>query len=218
MRVALAALLLFAVPSLVQAQDAGVPLGPAVIENDAALAAFRAARGRVDVVVLGDSHTAADVWTETLHDALAARDGDGGQGLVFPLRPFPAYGAGDVDVSSTGEWIAHRVTARDRTPDAYGVTGIYVESVDPAATATMRVPDGTPPSRAELWLWAQPGGGHLVVTLDESPPVRIDLATHGDTDAPHAVYVPLALPAGAHALHLAPEGDGPVRVLGCALE
>jgi lysophospholipase L1-like esterase len=73
---------------------AGVPLS---------LAAMPADRP-VHIVQIGDSHTAGDSITGALRDALQARLGNGGRGLMPAGRPHPGVRTRGVTVSMVGKW------------------------------------------------------------------------------------------------------------------
>jgi lysophospholipase L1-like esterase len=194
------------------------------------------------ILVLGDSHTASDLFTGAMRRDLQARFGDAGAGLVFPARPWPSYRRDEVVVRGEG-WTPLRVTARERRVDHYGLAGVALECApetictaeleprdpapgavaDAAAAAPAPVglalvgaspPDAAPAQDAELWLLARPDGGTLDVALDDV--LLATVSTRADAAAP--LYVPLALPPGSFRLRLATRGDGAVRVFGVVLE
>jgi lysophospholipase L1-like esterase len=168
------------------------------------------------VMVLGDSHTASDLFTAVMRRELQARFGAGGPGFVFPAPPWPSYRREEFTVSGEG-WRTLRVTARDRHVDHYGLAGVALECApDVICTAELarREASATTPYDAELWLLARPGGGTVDVFIDDALVAAV--STGAETHAP--LYVPMVVPAGARRLHLTTRADGAVRVFGVVLE
>ncbi|MCA9605497.1 MAG: hypothetical protein KC619_07870, partial [Myxococcales bacterium] len=100
------------------------PSGHALDAFHASLAAGR----RTRVMVWGASHTAEDRFTGYLRDALQARYGDGGPGLVMPARPFELYDHRGVAIAEQGAWTLLRVNGRQREHDRYGPAGFAIEA------------------------------------------------------------------------------------------
>ena len=77
------------------------------------LTAFRAAgSGPVHIIQLGDSHTAGDMITQPLRDALQLGYGHGGRGVLPPGRPYPGYLTWGVTASQSGSWTVSSIFGR----------------------------------------------------------------------------------------------------------
>ncbi|MEI6486769.1 MAG: SGNH/GDSL hydrolase family protein [Sphingomonadales bacterium] len=130
---ALAALALAAAPCLAALCGAdllaGVPLTREQLPADRP----------VHIVQIGDSHTAGDAITGALRDALQARMGNGGRGLMPAGRPHPGVRLRGVSVTTSGYWSARGLFgsgAAEPWPPR-GITGYTVSSSSPGASLSL---------------------------------------------------------------------------------
>ena len=201
------------------AQDGGGPreLGTPTWLDDPrgdALPRFHAALRRVAsdgevarVVVWGASHVAEDRITGVLRARLGRRFGDAGLGLVPAVPPFSLYDHLDVEHEGGGGWSGWMVRGRAREPGAYGRAGFAVEA---RARTWARVrPRASNTRSAELWGWAQPGGGSVSL---RSGGARARLETAGDEGPVYGEAI-----AVRGAIEVRTGGDGPVRLFGVDL-
>src|SRR5579862_2348559 len=95
-------------------------------------------RHQVQIVQLGDSHTAGDIFTGHLRELLQGRFGNAGRGTVAPGLPYRGAIWSEFTVAQTGRW---KVFNSRNAPNAaeYGISGFQLASVSAGAsmTATM---------------------------------------------------------------------------------
>ncbi len=130
------------------------PVASAAAPGALPLPRFRAAAnallaGRRDdhvrVVWLGDSHTAADLWTNTVRRRLVERLGSGGPGFVHIGWGDNKYRHEGVRVETTLKWqvIPPKYPTMEKVSDGvFGLGGVRLVQVDPDARATVEVRDG----------------------------------------------------------------------------
>lgn len=194
----------------------------------------------VRVLHFGDSHVAADWWTDELRRALQGRFGDAGVGLVMPGRPWSYFHheratspranwqtlglgrePGDGLVGLSGVALAPRPRAEAASVIA-GFSRFEIQLGLPAGEACVQVSvDGAPLFSG--WLGAD--GGIPAAELEEVP-VRIELAPlePGAGDSPPVMgscralaFITGEVPAGEHVLSVDDACGGLPLVLGVDL-
>jgi hypothetical protein len=108
---------------------AGVPLTAAQMPTDRP----------VHILAVGDSHTAGDAITGALREALQARLGNGGRGLMPAGRPHAGVRLRGVSVTMSGSWSARGLFgsgAAEAWPPR-GITGYTVSSRTPGAALAL---------------------------------------------------------------------------------
>lgn len=134
---------------------AGVPLTPAQMPSDRP----------VHIVQIGDSHTAGDAITAALRDALQARLGNGGRGLMPAGRPHPGVRLRGVSVTQSGGWSARGLFgsgAADPWPPR-GITGYTISSSSPGAALSLTADASF--TAFGVCVAASADGPHLALTL-----------------------------------------------------
>ncbi len=171
-------------------------------------AALNAAPGRpVTVLQIGDSHTANDAFSTAMREALQARFGDGGRGMLPPGIAFRTYNPAQVQVTATG-WQA--ISSMEvGAPGPFGITAMRQRAEDAAAEMLLTADPGRL-AMVELELLRQPGGGGLSVQVDGASPVVIRTGA----EQRHVAFVKIATDSATRQLRLRPVGDGPVELLG----
>lgn len=171
-----------------------------------ALDAFHAAlrSGRARAMFWGASHTASDQYTGVLRAEWQRRYGDGGPGLVLPMRAFSLYDHRQVVVSDGGAW---RVVRRE--PGALGPHGIALDADGPASAWVELARGVAPVAEAIVYFLRQPGGGTIEVSAGGARQ-RVRTAGRGPDV--------LVLRGAIRRVELRAIGDGPVRVFGVSLE
>lgn len=174
---------------------------------------------RLNVLQIGDSHTAADHFSGRLRQLLQARFGNGGRGLLPPGAPHAYYRPYQVSVGQTGKW--QMLTSNKTAPDAvaFGLAG----SVARATTAgdSMTIVDRSGADTLGIGFdWRTDGGRlHLYVNGEHFGPVVESRApTHGRGETLYSLGQVGDNVAG-HTLQieLKAEGDGPVDITDIAL-
>lgn len=176
------------------------------------------ARERVRITVFGASHTEADYFTGHLRRLLQGAYGDIGHGFVWPADPVAQYRASDVNLCYSPGWRGDFVGRSDGRRDGLYGLGASVSSADPAAFGWLETthsnPMGRRVGRYHLFTVGQPGGGTLLVTVDDAPPRAVTT----DTNVPRMLHHRFEVPDGPHRFMVQPLGDGEVRILGVSAE
>jgi lysophospholipase L1-like esterase len=160
----------------------------------------------VNIVQIGDSHTANDGFSGLMRERFQARFGDAGRGMLPPGFPFKFYHPAQVTVTATG-W--HAVSSMDhRNAGPFGIAGVRAAADKPA---DMSLRTTTLGAASSVWVESlgQPRGGTITAQVDNGPVQRFPTASA--TGAPLWLHLP-NLPDGA-TLHLRAVGDGPVDLL-----
>lgn len=166
----------------------------------------RAEGQRARILVLGDSHIAADYVTRTLRTELQRIFGDGGRGYIhadqkdgYGGRRLPHFG-----------WTRHRMVDPGEEGGAFGFSGFRLEASHAKATSDFKL-EGD--ARVQIFLQGGPDRGVLKVSTDGKP--LGELVSTASAAQPLAF--PLDVPKGAQLLHLlAPEPN--VSLLGISFE
>lgn len=187
----------------------------------AALARARAGQGQARLLFYGASHTAADIYTGYVRNALQTMVGDAGHGFILPAQPWRGYSHNGVRIArADGGWTAIKVGAPGNSEDEqfFGIAGVAIETRGAGATAFVEtVPGDGFGSRAnhfDVYYLQQPNGGAFDVILDGERVQRV--RTNADTRAPG--YLEVRAEDGAHRLEIRSLGTGPVRLFGVSAE
>lgn len=124
-----------------------------------ALAQLTAGRARepVTVLMLGDSHTAAQFLANRLRELLAGY-GSAGPGAMPPSPAQPAYRNARVELSHAGRWST--VNARRAgTPGPFGLSGYRLRAEAPGASFTARMREDAGVDRLEIVFLRGTGAG-----------------------------------------------------------
>ena len=190
---ALAPLLLAAAPCLAALCGgehlAGVPLTAAQMPS---------ARP-VHIVQIGDSHTAGDTITGALRDALQARLGNGGRGLMPAGRPHAGVRLRGVSVTMSAAWSARGLfgsAAAEPWPPR-GITGYTLTSRAPGAALSLAADSAF--TAFGLCVAAGPAGPRLSLTLGADTQ-EADFTA--GTDGPQCRRFPVTVAADSARLEL----------------
>jgi lysophospholipase L1-like esterase len=160
----------------------------------------------VQIVQIGDSHTANDGFSGRLRELFQARFGDGGRGMLPPGVPFKLYNPAQVAVTAHGWDTIGSLRPSNQGP--FGIAGVRQHADGPAAmTLRSTTPAGLGSVRLEVW--GKPGDGTLEASWDGGA------ATSFSTNLPTPGPLFLSLPPGPRGagLSLRARGDGPVDLL-----
>jgi lysophospholipase L1-like esterase len=160
----------------------------------------------VQIVQIGDSHTANDGFSGRMRELFQARFGDGGRGMLPPGIPFRLYKPAQVEVTAYG-WKTIG-SLREANPGPFGIAGVR-QHADGAAVMTLRSTTPAGLGNVEIEVWGQPGGGSLEAVWDGGSPASF--STNATTAGPLFLSLPPG-PKGA-GLTLRARGNGPVDVL-----
>jgi len=163
------------------------------------------AEGPLRIIHFGDSHTAADEWTNTLRGAFQMRFGDGGAGFVSAGRA--TYRRLDLRTTNTAGW--HLQGNMSQSSDGrHGIAGASLTAQRPGEVVTL-----SPASKQfEVQFLRQPGGGALTLFADGQPLQTIS------TDGPDG-WAFVEQPVNeASRVDVETSDDAPVRLFGFVSE
>ena len=119
----------------------------------------------VEVLQIGDSHTAGDFVSSGVRVRLQARFGEAGRGVMPPGVPFKYYGPRQVAVTQSDGWrLEPSFPLTPGQPSVFGLSGWRLVSQKPGASMTMTADPEALFDRAEVCALAAPGSGDLVVS------------------------------------------------------
>lgn len=163
---------------------------------------------QVNILHLGDSHTAGDKFSGRLRELFQERFGTAGRGMLPAGEPFDYYSPTQVKVSQTKGW---KVLNSHRQPEngPYGLSGFRVIGRSASDSIVLEKTDQRPFTNLDLEILNQPGGGVLRVRIDNNPYYEID------TNASKRRVDLHSIPAlhGGMRVELSPKGNGPVELL-----
>ena len=191
---------------------------PGDIEQPAVLAPFLEQLYRIDglklhepvhILHFGDSHTAADEWTDGVRRLLKERFGDGGPGFAFAGHPFPGYHRFDVRAGGgTGAWRAEGLRLAEG--DGYfGLGGVSIST----QRADQSVFIETECDVLEIHYLQQADGGTLA--LYDGDELVEKFSTAGELGAAFKRY---QTTSGQHRFTLKTLTNRPVRLFGWAAD
>lgn len=130
------------------------------------LAAARGGDRPVHILQIGDSHTAGDAITGAWRDALQARYGSAGRGVMPPGKPFQGYNPRGVSVDMSPGWtISSIFGAGSQNPrGALGLSGFSITSNVSGARIGLTASANQMFDRFVICAIAEPGAGALVIT------------------------------------------------------
>jgi lysophospholipase L1-like esterase len=123
----------------------------------------------VEILQIGDSHTAGDFISSGIRARLQAKFGEAGRGVLPPGVPFKFYGPRQVDVTQSDGWrMEPSFPMTPGQPSVFGLSGWRLVSEKPGAVVTMTADPEALFDRAKLCALAAPGAGDLVVVAGSS--------------------------------------------------
>ncbi len=157
--------------------SAAVP-GPSALAGEAALKPFFTAlhdlqTGRrttpVEVLQIGDSHTAGDFVSSGIRVRLQAKFGEAGRGVMPPGVPFKYYAPRQVSVTQSDGWrLEPSFPIQTGQTSAFGLSGWRLVSQKPGASVTLTADPEATFDRAQVCALAGPRAGALVVSGGET--------------------------------------------------
>lgn len=131
------------------------------------LADARSGGKPVHILQIGDSHTAGDAITGAWRDALQARYGSAGRGVMPPGKPFQGYNPRGVSVDMSPGWtISSIFGAGSQNPrGALGLSGFSITSNASGARIGLTASANEMFDRFVICAIAEPGAGALVINV-----------------------------------------------------
>lgn len=173
-------------------------------------------QGRVAVVQLGASHTAAHLFTDAVRQLMVARFGDGGRGFIAAGKPSPRLVSGGVLRRLTGSWVVLDALHSAPPGQPWGLTG--TRAVGQAGSALeIAFCEGCSEaaifSRLDVHYLAEPEMGELEVLVDGGLVAHLPEAGERPEKPTARVFSVEALGA-AHTVEVRNLGPGPATVFG----
>lgn len=161
--------------------------------------------GPLRLVHFGDSHTAADEWTNTLRGAFQLRFGDGGAGFVSAGRA--TYRRLDLRTTNTSGWQLQGNMSQS-SDGRHGMAGASISTQRPGEMVTL----SPTAKQVEVQYLRQPGGGGLTLLADGQPLQTVS------TDGPEGWAFLEQAVGEASRVELQTTDDAPVRLFGFVSE
>lgn len=161
----------------------------------------------VRVVWLGDSHTAADLWTHAVRRRLVDKLGPGGPGFVHVGWGENKYRHEGVRLETVLKWqvVPAKYPTMEKVSDGvFGLGGVRLAQVDPDARATVDVRDG---GRGDELSW------DLAYRAADDDPLELAL-TLGDAEKTRAATEDKAGPGGIRHHRFVTKGNQGKLVVG----
>ncbi|HXQ10986.1 MAG TPA: GDSL-type esterase/lipase family protein [Caulobacteraceae bacterium] len=132
------------------------------------------------ILQIGDSHSAGDSITGPWRDALQARFGSGGRGVLPPGKAFDGFLPHGVHVDQSPGWVAENTF---RTPaesaDAFGVSGYRLTATAPGAQIMLTAEPQEAFRRVIVCAETGPGAGAYTLTVGAiSARITLDTPVH----------------------------------------
>ncbi|MBS1151230.1 MAG: hypothetical protein H6Q89_2928, partial [Myxococcaceae bacterium] len=174
--------------------------------------------GRVGIVQLGASHTAAHYFTDQVRRLLSDRFGYAGRGFIAAGKPSDRLEAAGVNRSLFGTWRITDALAVKTSGLTWGLTGIRAEASAGASLEVSFDEPGAGPedfSRVQVYYLDAPDGGTPEVRVDGK---AIAIPTPSPQMASAVRVLELGVPGHKHLVSVANPGPGPLTVFGVSHE
>ncbi len=164
--------------------------------------------GPVRILHYGDSHTAADEWTDAVRTALQGKFGDGGSGYSLAGRPWKGYRRFDLRGGASRGWRTEGTAGR-LGDGLHGMGGVSIWTTRARESVFLQAEC----ELLELHYLQQPGGGRF--QLSDNGELVDTISTDGPLLPGVFHYV---AEAGKHRFELATLDRAPVRLFGWVAE
>ena len=121
---------------------------------------------RVNVLQIGDSHTAGDHFSGRLRELFQEKFGNAGRGMMPAGYPFPYWRPYQVEVQQRGGWTVLSSNRTDYPQLPYGLSGFITRSQHRDDTMTLQAKPEAAFDTVDIDFFRQSRGGHVVVSID----------------------------------------------------
>ena len=149
----------------------GVPRATFTTATRDALGAAREQRGSLGILQIGDSHTAADLFTGEVRKELQARYGDGGTGYVDIGQPHPGVRSAVLKTSVSDGWTYNALQTSGDASRFY-LSGFDAETSRSGERLVFTSLQPIPYNVIEIEFVASPASGSVDISLDDLPPIH----------------------------------------------
>jgi lysophospholipase L1-like esterase len=168
---------------------------------------------RLTILQLGDSHTAADIFTGRVRERLQQAFGTGGDAYIVPGKPHIGVRSALFESDASDGWTYEALQRSDAKRRFY-LSGFNAIAHHAGAALSMRSRGGRGYDRVEVAFLKEPGAGKAEVLIDGAPTGSIDLDGAADERATLALRAPTGTPAGFREISVRSLSDAPVTVTG----
>ena len=169
---------------------------------------------RLTILQLGDSHTAADIFTGRVRERLQQAFGTGGDAYIVPGKPHVGVRSALFESDATDGWSYEALQKSDDRRRFY-LSGFNAIARRAGAALSLRSRGGRSYDRVEVAFLKQPGGGQAEVLIDGAPTGSIDLDGAADERATLSLRAPVTEAAtGFREIAVRSLSDAPVTVTG----
>ncbi len=142
----------------------------------------------VQILQIGDSHTAADHIASGVRARLQARFGEGGRGVLPPGVPFKGYSPRQIDVAQSDGWTLEPSFPLAANGAGFGLSGWRLTSTRAGASVTMSADPEALFDKAVVCAVAQPNAGPLTIRAGDS---RTEVSLGAESAQPVCRSIPL---------------------------
>lgn len=132
-------------------------------------------RGKVRIMVYGDSMVMGDLIVSTLRERLQKAFGNAGPGLILPVKPCKWYGIDGARTWNSKSWKVYRVTQPHISDGLYGIAGQTAQVTGAGHKARIRCEDDcrwSDITSYDIFYLANPDAGALTITLPQADVTR----------------------------------------------
>lgn len=152
---------------------------------------LKSSRKGVSILQIGDSHTAADFFTDAARQALQRRFGVGGIGYMSAGTPHPGVRSNLLKVSASPGW-TYEAIQRFPHPEVFGLSGFNASTSRQGEMLSFSASGPEPYSRIVIEVRTEPEGGTIVAEVDGE--VRLTTSLASTTPGSREIEIPA--PAG----------------------
>lgn len=175
--------------------------------------------GRVAILQIGASHTAAQHFTDTARSVLADRFGYAGRGYVAAGKAYERLERSGVERTLDGTWLMLDALKVKTPGERWGLTGIRAIG-RPGAAAQFDFDEprsgGDDSARVQVYVLEEPGMGPLRISLDQK--LEKTLLPPPAESMTRVRVVELGASGSKHTIRLENPGPGDITVLGVSHE
>ncbi|ACA18967.1 conserved hypothetical protein [Methylobacterium sp. 4-46] len=173
-------------------------------------------RAAVSILQIGDSHTAADLFTGAARALLQARYGEGGAGYLPPGRPHPGVRDGRFAATASAGWRFASIQ-RSATPEAFTLSGFTASARGAGEVLRLAADPPAPYGLIEIEARTGPGAGAIEIRVDGERVRTASLRAAAPGWTLLRLPAPRGGPAALTTLAIRTTGPGPVTLASIGL-
>jgi lysophospholipase L1-like esterase len=163
---------------------------------------------QVNILHLGDSHTAGDKFSGRLRRLFQRQFKSAGRGMLPAGKPFSYFRPTHVSISQTKGWKLNS-SYRSRKNGPYGLSGFRTLGTSPNQSISLKMTDDTTFDEVEVEFFSHPNSGTMLVRINDWNIQEITT-----TGMDREIFRETLSAAGVgHQIKIYPKGDGPIELL-----